>query len=88
MTLIKINDKIHVGDGDSCFYDDKEEWVVIHACKSPCHQNSVGYTGNLNPDHENYLIKEEGKHLYLNMVDMDSLMHRFAEPMIKKLLNS
>lgn len=86
MSLIKINDRIHVGDNFSCFYDDKEGWVVIHACKIPCHQRAVGYRGNLSSSHENYLIKENEKHLYLNMVDMDRLMREFTEPIIKKAI--
>jgi len=85
MTVIAINDTFHIGDTDSCFYEDKEGWIVIHACKSPCHQRSVGYIGNLSPVHPNYLIKEDGHHLFLNMVDMNTpLMPRFAEPIFKK----
>lgn len=86
MTLIKINDKIHIGDNYSCFYEDKDGWAVIHACKSPCHQKAVGYNGSLSPNHPNYLIKECGNHLYLNMVDMNKLMHQFTEPIIKKAM--
>jgi len=86
MTLIKINDKIHIGDNFSCFYEDKDRWVVIHACKTPCHQKSVGYKGSLPSNHPNYLIKEDKKHLYLNMVDMDNLMHQFTKPIIQKAI--
>lgn len=84
--MIKINDKIHLGDNFSCFYEDKEGWAVIHACKTPCHQRAVNYKGSLQPNHPNYLIKENGKHLYLNMVDMDRLMDKFTRPIINKAM--
>lgn len=86
--MIKIHDKLFVGNDSDCFYDNKENWVVVHACKHPCHQRAVGYRGNLNKNHPNYLILEEEKHLYLNMVDMNmTLSHEFTEPIIKTALN-
>ncbi len=45
------------------------ECAVIHACKHPCHQEAVGYTGNLDKQHPNYLTLERGNDLYLNMID-------------------
>ena len=84
--IIQINNRIFIGDNFSCFYDDKEGWVVIHACKSPCHQRAVGYRGNLPSTHSDYLIKEDEKHLYLNMVDNDIWIPKFIEPMIKKFI--
>ena len=82
----KINERICIGDNFSCFYDNKDGWVVIHACKTPCHQRSVGYTGSLPPTHPNYLVKEDEKHIYLNIVDMDKLMHKFTGPIIKSAI--
>ena len=85
MSLIKINNKIHIGDNLSCFYENKEGWVVIHACKYPCYHKSVGRK-ILNQSHKNYLIKEEENHLYLNIIDNDKFDNRFAEPMIRKAI--
>ena len=45
------------------------EWAVVHACKSPCHQRAVGYKGNLDSSHPNYLVLQSGNNLYLNMID-------------------
>ncbi len=87
MTVIELTKEIYIGDNASCFYDEKDEWAVIHACKDPCHKYSVGYKGNLLSNHPNYLIKEVGNHLYLNMVDMNTpLMAKFTDPIIKLAL--
>ena len=86
--MIKILDNLFIGNEYDCFYDGREDWVVIHACKSPCHQRAVGYGGNLNKNHPNYLILEEEKHLYLNMVDMNTMLsHEYTEPIVKATLN-
>lgn len=45
------------------------DWAVIHACKHPCHQDAVGYRGNLDKRHPNYLVLENDRDLYLNMID-------------------
>ena len=52
-----------------CFYEQKYDWAVIHACKSPCHQRAVGYKGNIPRTHSNYLTYECGNHLFLNIID-------------------
>ena len=86
--MIKIHDNLFIGNDSDCFYDNKEDWVVVHACKHPCHQRAVGYRGNLNKNHPNYLILEEEKHLYLNMVDMNTMLsHEYTEPIVKAALN-
>jgi len=85
--MIKIYDSLFVGNESDCFYDNKPNWAVIHACKSPCHQRAVGYRGNLNKNHPNYLIFEKENHLFLNMVDMDMpLSHEFTEPIVSAAL--
>jgi predicted protein tyrosine phosphatase len=43
--------------------------AVVHACKSPCHQRGVGYTGNLQKTHPNYLTLTRGNDLFLNIID-------------------
>lgn len=86
--MIKIHDNLFVGNEYDCFYDNREDWVVIHACKSPCHQKAVGYIGNLNKNHPNYLILEKEKHLYLNMVDMNTMLsHEYTKPIVETSLN-
>ena len=86
--MIKVTDKLFIGTDYDCFHDNKSDWVVVHACKHPCHQTAVGYRGNLQRTHPNYLIFENGSHLFLNMVDMDiPLSHEFTEPIVTIALN-
>lgn len=84
----KIHDNLFIGNKLDCFYDDRKNWVVIHACKTPCHQKAIGYKGNLNRKHSNYLFLKEEKHLYLNMVDMNKMLsHKYTEPIINITLD-
>ncbi len=86
--MIKIHDNLFVGNESDCFYDGREDWVVIHACKSPCHQRAVGYRGNLNKNHPNYLILERENHLFLNMVDMNMMLsHEYTKPIVETTLD-
>lgn len=39
------------------------------------------------PSHNNYLIKEEPGHIYLNIVDMAHLSHEFTYPIISAAVN-
>jgi len=66
--MIKVQDGLWVGGGVDCRVGD-EEWAVVHACKSPCHQRAVGYSGSLSPDHPHYLVLEQATDLYLNLID-------------------
>lgn len=59
---------IYIGSQEDC-RKSTDNMAVIHACKTPCHQQAVGYTGNLPKEHENYLVYERGSDLYLNMID-------------------
>jgi len=86
--LFKVHEKLFVGNNSDCFFNEKTGWAVIHACKHPCHQISVGYRGNLSKNHPKYLINEKGSHLFLNMVDMNqTLSHEFTEPIITTTLD-
>ena len=86
--MIKIHDNLFIGNDSDCFYDNKEDWVVVHAYKHPCHQRVARYQGNLNKNHPNYLIFETEKHLYLNMVDMNTMLsHEYTEPIVKAALS-
>jgi hypothetical protein len=67
--MIEVYSNLFVGDDRSCFYSEKSEWAVVHACKIPCHQKAVGYTGSLSPNHPYYLIYEKPNHLFLNIID-------------------
>ena len=85
--MIKVAENLFVGNENDCFYDIRDEWVVIHACKHPCHVRKVGYTGSLPSNHPEYLISEGQDHLFLNMVDMQQpLLPKFAHPIIKRAL--
>ena len=83
--MIRIFDRIFVGAERACpgcgpetgiepsgrefLAEHGEDWAVVHACKSPCHQYAVGYKGNLDKAHPNYLVLDKGRDLYLNMID-------------------
>lgn len=83
--MIEVSKNLYIGDENDCFYEIREDWVVIHACKSPCHQRGVGYRGSLPQTHPEYLISEKGDHLYLNMVDMQQpLSPRYTNPILKR----
>ena len=66
--MIKVHNGLYVGKEADCRVGDNE-WAVVHACKSPCHQRAVGYRGKLSPHHPHYLVLERGADLYLNLID-------------------
>ncbi len=66
--MIEVADRIFVGAEIDCRTGD-EEWAIIHACKSPCHQREVGYRRSLPSSHPNYLVLERDHNLYLNLID-------------------
>lgn len=65
----QLHTNLFIGDLNACFFNNKEGWVVVHACKSPCHQRALHYRGNLSETHPNYLTYEKDNHLFLNMID-------------------
>ncbi|MDH5449054.1 MAG: dual specificity protein phosphatase family protein [Nitrosopumilus sp.] len=67
--MLEVYPNLFIGSEGECFFKDRDDWAVIHACKSPCHQKAVGYKGNLSPTHPNYLTYEVRNHLFLNMID-------------------
>lgn len=69
--MLKIADRLYVGSLDDHRVGD-EGWAVVHACKSPCHQHAVGYRGNLPNSHPHYLVLEQERDLYLNIIDPDA----------------
>jgi predicted protein tyrosine phosphatase len=84
--MIEVSKNLFVGSEGDCF-NNREGWVVIHACKHPCHQIKVGYMGSLPKHHPRYLIDEDSNNLYLNLVDMEKeLSTEFTDPIIKKAM--
>jgi protein-tyrosine phosphatase len=66
--MIKLHQKLFIGSDKYCQPGNKD-LAVVHACKSPCHQRAVGYSGSLPNSHPNYLVKEDEFNLYLNIID-------------------
>jgi len=67
--MFEVYPNLFIGALRECFFTQRDDWAVIHACKSPCHQRALGYKGNLPRNHPNYLVYENGNHLFLNMID-------------------
>jgi hypothetical protein len=63
-----VYERLYIGTEEDCRHGDNE-WAVVHACKSPCHQREVGYHGSLPNTHPNYLVLEKENDLILNMID-------------------
>lgn len=75
---------IFVGDDSSCRDRERDDFAVVHACKHPCHQAAVGYSGNLPQSHPQYLVYETERDLYLNLVDMDRpQQHQYMQPIVE-----
>ena len=53
VVMVKIFDRLFIGPVDDC-RTGTEQLAVVHACKSPCHQQVVGYRGSLSPNHPNF----------------------------------
>jgi hypothetical protein len=66
--MIEIYERVFVGAEFDCRSGD-EQWAIVHACKTPCHQREVGYRGSLPSTHPNYLVLERDNDLYLNIID-------------------
>lgn len=68
MFLVEVEKRIFVGNDVECFTK-KAGWVIVHACKFPCHVKAVA-CGNVIPkDHPHYLVKADEDNLFLNMID-------------------
>jgi hypothetical protein len=66
--MIEISERLYIGSGADCRIGGND-WAIVHACKTPCHQRAVGYRGNLPNTHTNYLVLEDAHDLYLNIID-------------------
>lgn len=82
----EVAEKIFVGNlEDSKQFEENEDWAIVHACKTPSHQQAVGYEKSLPADHPNYLIYERGTDLYLNLVDMPKeFSPKYTDPIVKE----
>ncbi len=94
--MIKIMNNLFIGTDEECYFKNsnfsfkelQEKSAVIHACKDPCHKEAVGYEGNLNSSHPNYLILARENDLFLNMVDMQSpLLPQYTDGMIETAMH-
>lgn len=68
--MVEISERLYIGSEAVC-RTGNDEWAIVHACKSPCHQQAVGYRCNLSNLHPNYLELETDNDLYLNIIDPD-----------------
>ena len=64
----EVYERVFVANDQSCRRGD-DEWAIVHACKSPCHQRAVGYQGKLQNTHPNYLVLIDGADLFMNIID-------------------
>jgi len=67
--MIEVYPHIFVGPMSDCRTNSAIN--TVHLPKIPCHQNAVGYTGNLDKNHPNYLWKESSSDIFFNTVDCD-----------------
>jgi len=77
--MFQVYANLFIGSENDCSYDNREDWALIHACKSPCHQSILNYRGSLPHDHPHYLVYEKQNHLFLNMIDPE-------QPLFKPIL--
>jgi protein-tyrosine phosphatase len=82
--MIEVHNNLFVGDLNDCQI--AQDMAVVHACKTPCHQKAVGYSRALPQNHPNYLIKEDGDNLYLNLVDMNRILPPFTDEPVRRAL--
>jgi hypothetical protein len=66
--LREVYPGIFVGGLSAC-RSGSGDHAVVHACKSPCHQNALGYHGSLPADDPHYLALVRDNELWLNLID-------------------
>lgn len=82
----EVSEDLYVGDDSDC--KNGSQMAIVHACKHPCHQSEIGYSGSLPQDHPEYLVARRDSDLYLNIVDMDrKLSHDYTEPIVSAALD-
>lgn len=72
---------LYIGnDADCAACAKNSDFAIVHACKT-CHQKALRYTKSLPQTHPNYLVYENGNHLFLNLVDMpNEFSPKFTHP--------
>jgi hypothetical protein len=75
VTMIELHPRLFVGDQSTCL-EGVDGFAVVHACKSPCHQEAVGYRVALPQDDRYYLALETPYDLYLNLIDPPTPLFR------------
>jgi protein-tyrosine phosphatase len=83
--MFEVHKNLYIGSQQDCFYDNRSDWAVVHACKSPCHQRALNYRGSLPSTHPHYLVYERNNHLFLNIIDPPQ--PRFKLPLFVASLN-
>ena len=73
--MIEVHPRLFVGDQSTCTRG-FNSFAVVHACKSPCHQQAVGYRVALPHDDRYYLALEDVYDLYLNLIDPPTPLFR------------
>lgn len=82
--MVQISKNLFIGNDADCVPTSKSKsFAVVHACKS-CHSYILNYKGSLDKDDSNYLIFENGNHLFLNLVDMNQIYPEYTDPIFKK----
>jgi len=66
--MFEVHERVYIGSEALC-RNGAADMAVVHACKTPCHQRAVGYTGSLPKTHEHYLVMRHPFDLFLNMID-------------------
>lgn len=83
----KIYPNLYIGTDLECRFTIPSDWAIVHTCKNPCHVKALGYKGSLPPTHPNYLVLDNGQHLFLNMVDMEKELNPiFTNPIMKSAM--
>ena len=82
--MFELYPHLFVGTIEECRLDQTDALAIVHACKSPCHQQVLNYRGSLPENHPNYLVYEKGNHLFLNMIDPPAPL--FKAPLFTKSL--
>ena len=73
--MIELHPRLFVGDQSTCL-EGFDGFAVVHAWKSPCHQQAVGYRVALPHDDRYYLALETPHNLYLNLIDPPTPLFR------------
>ena len=83
--MLPISKNLFVGSLEDLHQATGEDWARVHACKTPSHQEALGYEKNLPSDHPHYLVyKKDENDLYLNLVDMKrEFMPLYTDPIMK-----